>query len=80
MGVELGSAEPWLSVDGIASHLGVAPITVYRWLEKDKIPAHRIGKLWKFKSSEVDDWVRAGSASSKDDSSFKKKKKRAGSA
>ncbi|MDN5935213.1 MAG: hypothetical protein L0H75_03415 [Nitrosospira sp.] len=24
------------------------------------MPAHRVGRLWKFKVSEVDDWVRAG--------------------
>jgi len=64
MDVKLDSTEPWLSVEGIAHHLGIAPITVYRWLEKNKIPAHRIGKLWKFKSSEVDGWVMAGGASS----------------
>jgi excisionase family DNA binding protein len=54
--------EHWLSVDEIASHLGVAAITVYRWLEKGKIPAHRVGKLWKFKVSEVDAWVMCGGA------------------
>lgn len=56
------TAERWLSVDEIASHLGVAAITVYRWLEKSKIPAHRVGKLWKFKASEVDSWVQNGGA------------------
>ncbi len=54
--------ERWLSVEEIASHLGVAAITVYRWLEKGKIPAHRVGKLWKFKVSEVDSWVVSGGA------------------
>jgi len=26
------------------------------------MPAHKIGKLWKFKLSEIDEWVRAGGA------------------
>lgn len=26
------------------------------------LPAHRVGRLWKFQVSEVDDWVRAGGA------------------
>ena len=43
-------------------HMGVSKETVYRWLERGKIPAHRIGKLWKFKASEVDEWVRSGGA------------------
>jgi excisionase family DNA binding protein len=56
------TAEPWVSVDAIASHLGVARDSVYRWIERRHLPAHRIGRLWKFKVSEVDDWVRAGDA------------------
>jgi len=54
--------EPWFSVDEIASHLGVSKETVYRWLEKKQIPAHRLGKLWKFKPSEVDQWIVRGGA------------------
>ncbi|MAV90462.1 MAG: hypothetical protein CL676_03510 [Bdellovibrionaceae bacterium] len=57
--------ERWLNVGEIANHLGVAPITVYRWLEKDTMPAHRVGKLWKFKATEVDEWVKQGGASAK---------------
>ena len=55
--------EPWLSVEQIAAHLGISKETVYRWLEKGKIPAHRVGKQWRFKPSEVDEWVKSGSAS-----------------
>lgn len=58
-------AERWLSVEEIAGHLGVSKETIYRWLEKDRnrrIPANRIGRLWKFKASEVDEWIRRGEA------------------
>ena len=58
-------AERWLSVEEIAAHLGVSKETIYRWLEKDgnrQIPASRIGRLWKFKASEVDEWIRRGEA------------------
>jgi excisionase family DNA binding protein len=44
------------------AHLGVARDTVYRWIDQKGLPAHRLGKLWKFKASEVDDWVRSGGA------------------
>ena len=54
--------KPWLSVEGISEYLGVSKETIYRWLDRKKIPAHRIGKLWKFKSSEVDKWVMSGGA------------------
>jgi len=55
--------EPWLSVEQIAAHLAISKETVYRWLEKGKIPAHRVGKQWRFKPSEVDEWVKSGNAS-----------------
>lgn len=54
--------EPWFSVEEIANHLGVSKETIYRWLERRTIPAHRMGKLWKFKPSEVDQWVMNGGA------------------
>ncbi|MEV4015682.1 helix-turn-helix domain-containing protein [Nonomuraea angiospora] len=59
--------EPWVSVEGVARHLGVAKDSVYRWIETRGLPAHKIGRLWKFKLSEVDDWVRAGGADGHDE-------------
>jgi excisionase family DNA binding protein len=56
------TSEPWVSVDQVAQHLGVAKDTVYRWVERRALPAHRVGRLWKFKLSEVDEWVRRGNA------------------
>ena len=56
-------AEPWVSVEDIAAHLGVAKDSIYRWIENKGLPAHKIGRLWKFKVSEVDEWVRAGGTS-----------------
>lgn len=52
----------WFSVEEIGRHLGVSSDTVYRWIEKQGMPAHRVGRLWKFKKNEVDDWVKAGKA------------------
>ena len=60
--------EPWLSVDEIAKHLGISKETVYRWIERGRIPAHKVGKLWKFKATEVDQWVTSGEAAQEDDS------------
>ena len=59
----MANLEPWLSVEEIAEYLGVSKETIYRALEKSKIPAHKVGKLWKFKPSEVDQWVINGHAS-----------------
>lgn len=56
------TAEPWVSVEDVAKHLGVARDSVYRWIEVRGLPAHKIGRLWKFKVSEVDEWVRTRGA------------------
>lgn len=59
--------EPWVSLDEIASHLGVSRDTVYRWIENRGMPAHKLGRLWKFQVSEVNEWVRAGKAADADE-------------
>jgi excisionase family DNA binding protein len=56
------TTEPRVSVEQVAQHLGVAKDIVYRWREHRGLPAHRVGRLWKFKLFEVDDWVRARGA------------------
>jgi len=53
----------WFSVDEIAEYLGVQPDTVYKWITRKDMPVHKLGRLWKFKTSEVDEWVRSGAAS-----------------
>ncbi|GAB4215152.1 MAG: helix-turn-helix domain-containing protein [Sandaracinaceae bacterium] len=58
----MAEQEPWASVEDVAKHLGIAKDTVYRWIESKALPAHKIGRLWKFKLTEVDEWVRSGGA------------------
>jgi excisionase family DNA binding protein len=52
----------WLSVDEISEYLGVSKDTVYAWISAKGMPAHRVGRLWKFKRDEVDCWVKSGGA------------------
>lgn len=52
--------EPQVSVEQIAEHLGVTHDSIFRWIDRKGLTAHRLGQLWKFKASEVDDWVRDG--------------------
>ena len=48
----------WLSVAKIYAYLGIKRDAVYKWITEKELPAHLVGKLWKFKISEVDEWVR----------------------
>ncbi len=53
----------WLSVDEIGDYLGIKRDTVYKWISEKGMPAHKIGRLWKFKKDAVDAWVRDWKAS-----------------
>lgn len=59
---EVNINEPWVSTKEIAAHLGVTMETVRKWIRAESIPCFRVGKLWKFKKSEVDAWVKIGGA------------------
>lgn len=51
----------WINIDEAAEYLGVKPGTIRDWIRKDKgVPAHKVGKLWKFKRSELDAWIQSG--------------------
>jgi excisionase family DNA binding protein len=65
--------ERWVGVEDVAAHLDVNKDSVYRWIEKTGLPAHRVGRLFRFKLSEVDAWVRANKASEATDPSGTKK-------
>jgi len=56
----------WLSVDEIASYLGVSRDTIYRWIEERDLPGKKIGRFWKFKRDEVDAWVDDGKAADRE--------------
>lgn len=50
----------WIGIEEAATYLGVTKDTVRNWIKKTNIPAHKIGKLWKFKRSELDSWIKSG--------------------
>lgn len=53
----------WIGINEAAGYLGVNKDTIRNWIKKETgIPAHRIGKLWKFKKSELDIWIKSGQA------------------
>jgi len=56
----------WLSVDEIATYLGVSKDTVYTWVTSKEMPGHKVGRFWKFKRSGVDEWVHRGKADERD--------------
>lgn len=55
--------ERWYSTKEICAYLGVSRDTLLTWIAAKELPAHKVGRNWKFKPSEVDEWVKAGKAS-----------------
>jgi excisionase family DNA binding protein len=56
------SRDRWYSVDEIAEYLGIKRFTVYKWIDRKNMPAHKVGSLWKFRKEEIDEWIRSGEA------------------
>ena len=53
-------------VDKSNEYLNIKPVTLRKWIkQKTDLPAHQIGKLWKFKRSELDEWVNSGKSATK---------------
>ena len=55
--------DSYIGLDEAAAYLGIKPVTLRKWLKsKPDLPRYQIGKLWKFKKSELDMWVQSGKA------------------
>ncbi len=57
--------DKWIGIEEAADYMDVTKDTVRNWIKKTDIPAHRIGKLWKFKKSELDEWIKSGNSALK---------------
>ena len=54
--------ERWCSTKEMCEYLGVSRDTLLTWINEKKMPASKVGRSWKFKISEVDEWIKSGKA------------------
>lgn len=47
-----------LTVEELARYLNVHRITIYRLLKSGRLPGFKIGRVWRFDSDQVDQWIR----------------------
>lgn len=62
----MNNLERWLSLEEIANHIGCSKDTIRNWIKKDTIPYHKVGRMYKFKISEVDTWINSGKSADAD--------------
>ena len=55
--MDMNNQENYISLEEVAAYLGVKLTTLRSWIKKPEndIPAHKIGRMWKFKRSELDE-------------------------
>jgi len=49
--------EEYLNAKQVAKYLQVKPLTVYQWARTNKIPAVKIGRIWRFKKGLIDNFL-----------------------
>ena len=62
----INDVERWLSLEEISKHVGCSKDTIRAWIRKDTIPYHKVGRMYKFKISEVDAWIESGQSADAD--------------
>ena len=62
----MAETERLYSVEEIANHIGVSKDTIRAWVKKETIPYYKVGRQYKFKVSEIDEWVASGKSADAD--------------
>ncbi len=62
----MAETERLYSVEEIAKHIGVSKDTIRAWVKKETIPFYKVGRQYKFKLSEIDEWVASGKSADAD--------------
>lgn len=51
----------WISIEELSEYLGIGAVTIRFWIRSGKdIPAVRIGRQWRFRISDIDEWIKSG--------------------
>ena len=60
MSEKIDMPDRWYSPKEICAYLGISRDTMLAWITKKNMPAHKVGRNWMFKTSEIDEWVKSG--------------------
>ena len=51
--------DAYLTIKELAKYLKVKQSTVYNWVNKERVPASKVVGQWRFKRSEIDNWIKS---------------------
>jgi excisionase family DNA binding protein len=63
---DMAIADEWLTAEETAERLKVSLDLVYKLIKRKNLPAHKVGRSWRFSRSELDAWVKADRGSTDD--------------
>ena len=49
----------WMSTQEAARRLGITPRTLYRFVDEGALPAYKMGRVFRLKRSDVDEFMEA---------------------
>ena len=60
--MDMNLQENYINLEEAAVYLGIKPATRRSWIKDpdNEVPAHKVGRMWKFKRSEIDEWINSG--------------------
>jgi len=62
-----------MTTNEIAEYLKLHPITIIKYAREGKIPATRIGKVWRFDKELIDQWIALAQNNSETDKDIQRK-------
>lgn len=48
-----------IGIQDVSERLGVSTNTIYAWISQKRIPHYKVGRLVKFNTTEIDQWIAA---------------------
>jgi len=53
-------AEEIMTIEECAKYLKISVSTIYRLAQEGKIPATKVGNMWRFRKKKIDEWLEKG--------------------
>lgn len=50
--------DTWMTLEEVAKYFKVSKDSIYRLAQRREIPASKLGNLWRFRKTEIDEWMK----------------------